>query len=117
MTAKTDMKLLQAPDSESAIVVELEAHIEILKGNLAEYMDLLGDTLDKLKAERAIVGQVEKLLHYTKCPDPNCDGKGTVCDGKYQHENGEIEYNLHQCQWCDEKDQFECTIHPAQEPK
>ena len=60
------------------------------------------------KAEQALydgVDGLEGLLRIAKCPDAGCDGKGTVCRGEYQHENGEIEFDLSQCQWCDEREQ------------
>lgn len=49
------------------------------------------------------IKELESLLRIAKCPDSNCDGKGTICLGEYQHENGEIEIHLEQCQWCDKR--------------
>jgi hypothetical protein len=37
------------------------------------------------------------------CPDPNCDGKGTICLGAHDHGDGDIEYQLEQCRYCDER--------------
>ena len=59
---------------------------------------------DALEAKDQRIKRLEALLKVAKCPDPGCDGKGTVCRGEYQHENGEVEYDLEQCRWCDERD-------------
>lgn len=58
-------------------------------------------TVEELESE---IERLEALLRAAKCPDPGCDGKGTVCRGEYQYENGAVEYDLVQCQWCDERD-------------
>jgi hypothetical protein len=51
---------------------------------------------------------LEAIRAMKGCPNPDCDGKGTVCLGEYQHDSrfpydGQAEAHLEQCQWCDEK--------------
>lgn len=48
---------------------------------------------------QAEVKRLRGLLIVAECPE--CDGKGTVCDGAIS----ETEYQYHQCRWCFEKKQ------------
>jgi hypothetical protein len=51
----------------------------------------------------AEIERLRDLLKIAKCPNANCDNNGTICNGEYDHGNGEIEYDLEQCEWCDER--------------
>ncbi len=70
--------------------------------------NLLADTVNHIEPLKAELKKACRLLHYCKCPDNNCDGKGTVFLGAHEHESGEYEYEIHPCQWCDEKQKFLC---------
>lgn len=87
--------------------------LERLKGwrfGTAEKRELLAE-IYRLRHEAKAAPQpdnelarLKDLLQIARCPDPNCDGKGTVVLGEYQHNSGEVEPHLEQCQWCAERD-------------
>jgi len=45
-----------------------------------------------------------KWIRSWPCIDEACDGAGTVVNDAFQHENGEVEYDLSQCQFCCERE-------------
>lgn len=47
-----------------------------------------------------------KWVRSWPCIDENCDGKGTACAGAHDHGDGDFEYELYQCQFCDEREQL-----------
>ncbi len=59
----------------------------------------LGVRLTKVEAT---IKAMKLLLKVAKCPDTNCDGKGTVCRTEGVYPNGEVALDLHECQWCSE---------------
>jgi hypothetical protein len=83
---------------------EAAGHIEELDRLNAQLLIAANHYEDKSKELEAQLKAVRELLSVATCPDPNCDKKGTVCLGEYQHESGEVEQHLEQCQWCAERD-------------
>jgi hypothetical protein len=90
-TMKQCIEALEAQLKASQESDELQVGISLAAQKLA----------DKAEAQ---LKAVRELLSVATCPDPNCDKKGTVCLGEYQHESGEVEQHLEQCRWCAERD-------------
>ena len=47
-----------------------------------------------------------KWIRSWPCIDNNCDGNGTVCLGAHYHGDGDIEFDIHQCQFCTEREEL-----------
>ena len=48
------------------------------------------------------INELRKLLELAKCPDENCDGKGT-CAALGPGYDGESDVDFWECRWCFER--------------
>ena len=108
------LKLMKAMDRNQGPLSEM--YESILNDALAE-IGRLAQENERLTAEGGIM---RGLLRAAVCPDSNCNKSGTVCLGVHEHESGELEYDIHQCEWCDRRkiavsDKLEQSIEENQE--
>ena len=82
-----------------------EANVEFMSGGIDHHTRRIKELEATIKELKAQLADCRRLLKMTICPNDLCDNKGTVCLGEYQHDNGEVEAHLEQCQFCDERDQ------------
>lgn len=88
------------------VIDEQKAQIERLKQGANRWArecrkyEAKAAEIERLQAVDAEIERLEGLLKAAKCPN-SCEG-GVIVKGAYQHDNGEIKYDLEQCQWCDE---------------
>ena len=92
-SSRKDERIAEVDSARKCLIYDNEK----LQAKLDEYEENTEILLDRLD-------EFSRLLKVAKCPDDNCDGNGTVLLGEYQHDNGEIEQHLEQCQWCCERD-------------
>lgn len=91
-----DAALERAEAAEAKLDDEKRAH-DALARLYREERELTAEQNAKLEA---VLG----LLKVARCPDQNCDSKGTTWLGNHEMEDGSVEPELHPCQWCHERD-------------
>jgi hypothetical protein len=79
---------------------ELIAENECLRAEIERLTHNLRIAKANYAGAEAEIERLKALLKVAKCPS-GCED-GVIVHGAVPHEYGEIEYDIEQCQWCDE---------------
>ena len=84
-------------------IKELLAELDASRAMGAETALRLSKSIRQREALSSEGAIMRSLLKAAVCPDSNCDKSGTVCLGGHDHGDGDIEWDIHQCEWCDRR--------------